>query len=94
MSDEIKTFHVVVKGSVQGVGFRATIKRYADKLALTGSVKNLSNGSVEVYVQGRGGALDEFVNLIKDSKGLAKIEHVNVDDYSSSREYPEFEIMF
>ena len=40
MSDEIKTFHVVVKGSVQGVGFRATIKCYADKLALMGSVKN------------------------------------------------------
>ena len=48
----MKTYHLIFKGRVQGVGFRYTSKMIADRLKLVGSVKNLYNGDVEVYVKG------------------------------------------
>ncbi len=44
--------HIIFKGSVQGVGFRYTSRRIAKKYDLTGYVKNLSDGSVEMVIQG------------------------------------------
>jgi acylphosphatase len=44
--------HVFYTGIVQGVGFRYTTQRFADDLGLTGWVKNLSDGRVEMIVVG------------------------------------------
>ena len=46
------TKHYSVKGQVQGVFFRFNTKRKADELGLSGWVKNNSDGSVEVLIQG------------------------------------------
>ncbi len=43
---------VYVSGIVQGVGFRAFTKRVADSYGLSGWVRNLSDGRVEIFVQG------------------------------------------
>ena len=43
---------MIFKGDVQGVGFRYTVSELARKYDLTGSVENLSDGTVEVYFQG------------------------------------------
>lgn len=94
MSEGQKTLHIIVKGSVQGVGFRASSKHHADKLNIRGCVKNLSDGSVEIYAQGTQQPLDEFVKIMKDGKGLAKVEHILVEEYSSPKNYPDFEILF
>lgn len=57
-------------GNVQGVGFRASVSRVADRLALSGCVKSLSNGSVEAILQGdrdrvEGGALQQGPSLLQ-----------------------------
>jgi len=44
--------HARATGRVQGVGFRATLYSYASKLGLFGTVQNLSDGSVEIYLFG------------------------------------------
>ena len=44
--------HIIFKGSVQGVGFRYTSRRIAKNYDLTGYVKNLSDGNVEMFIQG------------------------------------------
>lgn len=46
-----------IEGRVQGVGFRWSTKRRADELGLAGWVRNLPNGSVEVFVQGPAAAV-------------------------------------
>lgn len=94
MSEKQKTLHIIVKGSVQGVGFRASSKHHADKLGVHGCVKNLSDGSIEIYAQGNEKPLEEFVGLVKESKGLAKVEHILVEEYSSPKNYSNFEIIF
>ena len=53
---------IVVKGLVQGVSFRVYTKRKASSLGLTGYVRNLSNGDVEVIAEGK---RDQLLLLIK-----------------------------
>ena len=44
--------HLLIDGEVQGVGFRAFVKRKALQKQVTGSIRNLENGKVEVIIQG------------------------------------------
>ncbi|CDR34433.1 acylphosphatase [Criblamydia sequanensis] len=62
---ELFEMHVIAKGKVQGVFFRATTKKHADQLGLFGSVKNLSDGSVEIIAQGPKEKLEELLRLLK-----------------------------
>ena len=48
----MKRYHVFVDGQVQGVGMRGFCMMEAQSRGLTGSVKNLDNGMVEIYIQG------------------------------------------
>ena len=52
---------VLVYGVVQGVGFRYSTQREADRLGLVGHASNLSDGSVEVVAQGESAARNNFV---------------------------------
>ena len=49
---ELLELHAIATGGVQRVGFRATTRYHAKSLGLTGTVRNLANGSVEIYAQG------------------------------------------
>lgn len=69
----MKRYHIVFKGKVQGVGFRYTSKMIADKLNITGSVKNLNNGDAEAYVQGNEDDINKFIEELKNQRFI-KIE--------------------
>jgi len=60
-------FHVFYSGRVQGVGFRATAKRVAHGFDLTGIVRNLQDGRVELVAEGERIELEEFQHAIRDS---------------------------
>ncbi len=49
---DIYEMHAIVRGDVQGIGFRAMTRNYAQSLGLRGTVRNLPNGTVEIYAQG------------------------------------------
>ena len=55
---------VVYRGRVQGVGFRATTRRLATAFAVSGYVRNLGDGTVEVVASGAAGELDRFLDAI------------------------------
>ncbi|MCI5839885.1 MAG: acylphosphatase [Peptoniphilaceae bacterium] len=55
-------------GRVQGVGFRYRSYLIANKLNLTGFVRNLNNGNVEVQLQGEKINIENFINKIKNQK--------------------------
>ena len=61
-----KRLHVYYTGSVQGVGFRFTVKRTANSFGLSGWVKNLGDGRVEAVVEGEEPALESFRQKILD----------------------------
>lgn len=55
---------IIFYGRVQAVGFRYRSQQFATALGLTGSVKNLSNGSVEMEVEGDEETIAEFVDKL------------------------------
>ena len=52
------------RGMVQGVGFRMTTRRLAEQYAVTGYVKNLADGRVEVIVSGDADEVERFLDAI------------------------------
>lgn len=61
-----KHLHIFYSGPVQGIGFRYTAQRIADSLKLAGWVKNLSDGRVEVIVEGARPDIELFLQRIDD----------------------------
>ncbi len=53
--------HATIQGDVQGVGFRATTKHFAETHKLTGYVRNLEDGAVEICAQGPKLSLEKFL---------------------------------
>jgi acylphosphatase len=51
-------------GTVQGVGFRMMARRVAGQFAVTGYVRNLADGNVEVVVSGEPDEIDDFLGAI------------------------------
>lgn len=70
----MRRYHIIFKGRVQGVGFRYQVKALADRIGLTGTVRNLYDQSVEAYLQG------EENKVIQFFKGLDKINFARIDD--------------
>ena len=64
-TNDVYEMHAVVKGRVQGVGFRAMTRYYAAGLGLTGSVSNLADGSVEIYAYGVKSRLEELMQKLR-----------------------------
>lgn len=62
---------VFYSGRVQGVGFRATVKRVAHGYEVTGTIRNLSDGRVELAAEGERAELADFQQAIRDS-GLGR----------------------
>lgn len=56
--------HIITEGDIQGVGYRAYVKRVARSLRLRGYVKNLDDGKVEVHCEGDKAAIEQFKNQI------------------------------
>ena len=71
--------HIVIKGVVQGVGFRYFAYRQASKLALIGYVRNLYSGEVEIEVFGERSALEEFIKEIKVGPRSAHVSDMRVE---------------
>ena len=72
------TFHLLIKGNVQGVFYRATAKKMADKFNLSGWIKNIKEGYVESTVTGSIDQLQQFINWCKTGPEKANVEAVNV----------------
>ncbi|MDP8003621.1 MAG: acylphosphatase [Caldisphaera sp.] len=58
---------IIVKGKVQGVGFRHFIWSNANRLSLKGYAKNLPDGSVEIVASGSNDNLNKLIDVIKSS---------------------------
>ncbi len=68
-----------ITGNVQMVMFRDYVKRNAQKLELSGIVKNLENGSVEVIAQGEKDNIEKLIKLLHKGPLLASIIRVHVE---------------
>lgn len=63
----------LISGRVQHVGFRYWALEQAERLGLTGSVKNLTDGSVEIFIQGRPENVSEMKEKLKRGPSMANV---------------------
>lgn len=89
----IKTFHIIVSGRVQGVGFRCYTRDTARRMALTGTVTNLADGNVEIFVTGSDEQLTSFCALVKKGPSHGLVRHIEIVDVFPVRSYPDFSII-
>ena len=94
MEGELVEMHAIVHGYVQGVGFRITTLRYATKLNLTGTVKNLLDGTVEIFVQGSREHLEQLVGDLKEHPRLGEVKRVDMDYYKPKRAFSDFQVIY
>lgn len=74
--DELEELHAVVRGQVQGVGFRYFVVQQALPLGLRGYVRNESNGDVEVVAQGPRMPLERLAALLEQGPSSAYVSNV------------------
>jgi acylphosphatase len=84
--------HLRVCGLVQGVGYRYFCLRKALSLQLTGWVRNESDGSVSVLVEGDRGAIEVLIEDLKAGPPAASVSRVDVQWRSFSGGYHDFQI--
>jgi acylphosphatase len=83
--------HCIVSGLVQGVGYRASTQKQALLLEITGWVRNLPNGNVEVLACGEKEKVLALYAWLKQGPALAKVEQVTREDLPW-QEYAQFAI--
>lgn len=72
------TLHLIVKGKVQGVFYRASAQEAAEELGVTGWVKNTREGDVEIMATGTNESLEQFVNWCRKGPQRAVVTEVLV----------------
>jgi acylphosphatase len=75
-TNEIQELHAMVRGQVQGVGFRYFVVQKAQSLGLRGYARNESNGDVEVLAQGPRPALERLLTLLWRGPSAAQVREV------------------
>jgi len=72
------TVHLLIKGRVQGVAYRASAKDKAFQLSLTGWIKNTTAGDVEAIVTGPDTAIQSFIAWCRQGPPAAEVQEVQV----------------
>ncbi len=85
--------HIFYSGTVQGVGFRFTVRRFASRLDLNGWVRNLSDGRVEVIVEGEEKKIQQLMADVEDYFG-DYIRDKETEQQEFTNKYPNFKIVF
>ena len=85
--------HIIFTGRVQGIGFRFTALSAANHYKLTGFVRNIRNGDVEMLAQGPPDDIDKCVQEIKKTIG-SYVAEVKIEDVAFDPQYKDFKITF
>ena len=84
--------HIIVQGMVQGVGFRYFVSRQATKLSLSGFVRNLYDGDVEIEAYGDRSLLEELIKEVKVGPRSAYVKDLRIEWKEFQERYIGFEV--
>ena len=93
--NELSGIKATVHGRVQGVFFRASTRKVARGLELSGTVRNLPGwNQVEVYAEGRKAQIEKLIGFLKTGPPGAKVEKVDVEWLGYTGEYTGFNVIY
>jgi acylphosphatase len=82
--------HLIISGRVQGVGFRYAMLATAERLGVTGWVRNRRDGTVESVIQGDAGAVERMIAWAQHGPASAVVAEVKVSD--GEGEFGDFQV--
>lgn len=85
---------LTIKGRVQGVWYRASTHQQASDLGLVGWVRNMPDGSVEVFAQGSPDQVEALIRWCKGGPPLARVDRVAVDWTDPDSSYMRFQVRY
>jgi len=85
---------IIVKGRVQGIGYRAFARAKAIPLLIRGYAKNLPDGTVEVVAEGSKPNIEKFISELQKGPALALVEDLNIKWEEYKGEFTDFEIRY
>ncbi len=94
MAKELTTVHIMITGTVQGVGFRYYTRRLASSLGLTGFVKNLASGEVEIEAEGDKQKVQELIHDLQTKDMAEYISDLKLEWSVYENKYHDFSISF
>ena len=83
---------IFVSGRVQGVFFRDHTQRWASSLALTGWVRNLMDGRVELLVEGEEDKVQMLIAKLKEGPPMAIVDNLDITSLDYAGEFSDFRI--
>ena len=86
--------HVYVSGDVQGVGFRYSAIRQAKNLGVTGWVRNLRDGRLEVLIEGEESDVHQMIAWCRHGPRGAEVMDIQTDIRPYTASFQDFEVMF
>lgn len=93
MTAAVERLHAVVEGRVQGVGFRVFVQEHATALGLTGWVRNMYSGEVEVVAEGPRSALEALLDKLRTGPRMAYVSEVRKTWQPASGEFLSFRML-
>jgi acylphosphatase len=90
----MKRVRIKIYGLVQGVFFRANIRRKAEQLGIGGWVRNNPDGSVEAIFEGEDEKVEQMIRFCKRGPPGAMVEKVEVEEEEYKGEFEDFSVRF
>ena len=85
---------MIISGQVQGVGYRYFASREATLLGITGYVRNLYDGSVEVFAEGEDTSIDRFGQILEEGPRFGNVSDIKIENYPPEGIYTNFTIEY
>lgn len=85
-------YHIIVRGSVQGVGFRYFTRESASACGVNGWVRNRADGSVEAEAEGGEANIAAFIGALKRGSAYSSVESIDIKKIDGVSGYRTFEI--
>lgn len=76
----MRRVHVLVRGRVQGVGYRYTAAMFAKRFGVAGWVRNLTDGAVEAEVEGSTADVDQLLEWMAHGPPGARVDDLDVSE--------------
>ncbi len=86
--------HLIISGLVQGVFYRAATVEMAVSLELTGWVRNLRDGSVELVAEGEESVVNQLIEWCGKGPSGARVDDVEIRREGPSGEFPDFKVRY
>ena len=86
--------HIIVSGMVQGVFFRAFVKKNADMLGIKGWVKNIYENQVEIVAEGKEEQLEKLVSKARKGSPASRVEKIDIKQEPAKGGFKGFDIVY